>query len=178
MQTRPRVFSFILTLVVICLGTLTGCKHSVAPLAPDAPLSEQDRTQILEAVNSLANAWLAGDKKGVLAHYTEDAVLIPHHGEEPSVGIKAIERYWFNPLFPPIKVNRMDNQVQEISGSGNWAFVRGRGKLQYVFMNIEYDNVGNFFQVFRRTPEGWKIFRHVWTDPVPQQKQSSQPPMQ
>lgn len=175
MKNGFSTFAKLLTATLLCGIALTSCQRQPAPLAPDEPLSEQDRTALLEAVNSLANAWLARDKERILSHYTTDAVLIPHHGEEPSVGIKAIERYWFNPLFPPIEVRRMDNQVQEISGSGNWAFVRGRGQLDYVFQNIEYNNVGNFFQVFRRTPDGWKIYRHVWTDPVPRQKQETQP---
>lgn len=156
-----------------CLLFLLGlsffsCVNSPSPSA-EKPISVEDQTAIVEACNSLANAWLAGNKEAVLSHYTFDAVLIPHHGDEQIEGKDNIERYWFNPMFAPPKVNRMDNHVIEVVGSGDWAFARGRGMLDYVFQNVPYSNTGNFFHVFRRTPDGWKIFRHVWTDPVPQQ---------
>ena len=157
----------------ISLAFLSACGQQPNGNAPEAALTEADKLAIIEKCNSLANAWLAGDKNRILYHYTWDAVLIPHHGEEQIVGRDAINRYWFNPLYSPPKVNRMDNNVLEVTGSGNYAFVRGRGMLDYEFQNVHYSNTGNFFHVFRRNNNGdWEIFRHIWTDPVPQQKQA------
>ncbi len=150
----------------------SACGQNGEQSPQESPLTEEDKLAIMEKVNSLTNAWLAGDKDRIIFHYTWDAVLIPHHGEEQIVGRDAIERYWFNPLYAPPKVHRMDNNVLEVTGAGNYAFVRGRGMLDYEFQNVHYSNTGNFFHVFRRTQNGWEIFRHVWTDPVPQQKQA------
>lgn len=160
-----------LALLLTVFIFLSACGQRNTTDCTDRPLSDADKLTIMEKCNSLANAWLAGDKDRILFHYSWDAVLIPHHGEQQIVGRDAIESYWFNHQYEPPKVHRMENNVLEVTGAGNYAFVRGRGMLDYEFQNVHYSNVGNFFQVFRRNGKEWEIFRHVWTDPVPEQKQ-------
>jgi hypothetical protein len=45
--------------------------------------------------------WMAGDADGVMALFTEDATLVPHHGDQPIKGHDAIRYFWFNPDYAP-----------------------------------------------------------------------------
>jgi hypothetical protein len=40
-------------------------------------------------------SWLSNDPDGVRSCFTQDAVLMPHHGLEPIMGMKAINEFWF-----------------------------------------------------------------------------------
>jgi ketosteroid isomerase-like protein len=63
----------------------------------------------LQAVNEAYRAaWLAGDSAAVLRLFAPDAVLLPHHGDPPVVGLPAIRAFWWPPDAPPTVVTNMD----------------------------------------------------------------------
>lgn len=127
--------------------------------------TQDDEAMVRNLSQQYVAAWLAGDADAVLALYAPDAVLIPHHGDEPVVGLENIRLFWFNPAYPPTRVLKMENTAVEADGSGDMAFVRGTGYLEYEYQNQRFSNQGNFIQIFKRGPNGWKIYRHIWNDP-------------
>jgi ketosteroid isomerase-like protein len=148
------------SLILFALTFIFGCQPKQPVYTPE------DEAAVRGLCQQYAAAWLAGDAGGVLALYAPDAVLIPHHGEEPVTGKENIRLFWFNPDYPPTRVLKMENTIVEADGSGGMAFVRGVGYLEYEFQNQRYSNRGNFVQIFKRGPDGWKIFRHIWNDPL------------
>ncbi len=146
---------------LIALSIILGCqtKQNV--------FTANDEAAVRALCQQYNAFWLAGDSaSGILDLYAPDAVLIPHHGEDPIAGKENIRLFWFNPDFPPTRVLKMENTIVEAGGSGDMAFVRGVGYLEYEFQNQRYSNQGNFLQIFKRGPNGWKIFRHIWNDPL------------
>lgn len=103
----------------------------------------------LRAVNNAyRTAWLAGDSAAVLRLFAADAVLLPHHGDPPVVGLDAIRRFWWPAGSPPTTITAL-----EISTEG--ASVNG----------------GTYLMVLRRgSPGGWVITHRMWDDRVPVQE--------
>jgi hypothetical protein len=59
-------------------------------------------TRGVRAVNEAYRvAWLAGDSAAVLRLLAPDAVLLPHLGDPPVVGLAAIRDFWWSPDAPP-----------------------------------------------------------------------------
>ena len=146
--------------LLFALTLMVGCQPKLSVYTAD------DEAAVRAICQQFNIAWLAGNSDDVLALYTPDAVLIPHHGEKPIAGKENIRQYWFNPEYPPTRVLKMENTIAEAEGSGDMAFVRGTGYLEYEFQHQRYSNRGNFVQIFKRSSNGWKIFRHIWNDPL------------
>src|SRR5215813_12487789 len=79
---------FILSLQYIP-SSAAGVKHR------DEELTDADQKAIKATIEAYRTAWLTNDSKGVLATFTDDAVLQPAHGSPAIVGITPIEKYWF-----------------------------------------------------------------------------------
>ncbi len=124
---------------------------------------DQEELKILD--QSYANAWKAGDNKAVLSLFTTDAVLIPHHGDQPIVGKEAIQDFWFNPKYPPTLVPEWNRVPYEIIINGDVGIVRGRSKLVW-----EYDGVRttipeqNYVLIAFKKDNQWKIKWLTWND--------------
>lgn len=148
-----------LSIVLLAAGVLS-CH-------PDATFfTSADDAAVREVNQRYVDAWLANDADEVLSLFTDDAVLIPHHGDLPVVGIDGIRMFWFNPDYPPSKILEMENTIDEVEGSKNLAFTRGRGRLVYEFDGMTYSNSGNYLNIFKRSGDGWRIYRRTWNDPV------------
>jgi uncharacterized protein (TIGR02246 family) len=161
--------------------TLTGVALLAAVVAcaedetEDAPLSSGDIAAIRELSEAYTGAWLADDSASVLATFTDDAVLMPHHGAPVVEGLDAIRRQFWPPDVPPARVTAFTMEPVEISGSGDLAYARGTISLTFSFESDgvmqTLSNAGNYLMIVRRQPEGaWKIARYIWNDPVPQQE--------
>ena len=99
-----------------------------------------------------------------------DAVFIPHHGDAPFEGAKAIrENYWPSGS-TGTPIDTFDREATEVGGSGNMGFVRGRFTLEFTFEDegeqMTYSNTGNYLLIATRTGEGWKMKQLTWNDPV------------
>jgi len=144
-------------LLIIC-----SCK------APDQNLfSDQDRAAVQQLRNQYTQAWLDSDSAAVMSCLTDDAVLIPHHGDAQIEGKDAIRAFWWPPQSPSTQVTTFTSEISEVSGFGDLAYVRGRFQLNFDYDTLSYSNQGNFLNVIVRTPGGWKLSRLIWNDPLP-----------
>jgi uncharacterized protein (TIGR02246 family) len=143
-----------------------------------AELSPADRAAVEERLRTYADAWRANDAGRVVANFTGDAVLMPHHGFEPVVGLAAIKRFWFPADSPPTRVTRFDRTADEIVGTGDMAFVRGHFVLEYRYgepgNEKKLRNAGTFIALLRKRSGQWLITHHMWDDP-PVQPNVTQP---
>lgn len=120
---------------------------------------EQEDFAALRALDqAYATEWIDGDADGVMALFTEDATIVPHHGDAPIKGREAIRNFWFNPDYPPTAVPEWRREATEIFVSGDMGVVRGRSRLVW-----EYDGTrttipeGNYVIVARRGEKAWRI---------------------
>jgi len=124
-----------------------------------------DREALRALDQSYALEWLEGDAEGVLALFTDDATLVPHHGDAPIVGKEAIADFWFNPDYSPTVVPEWSREPAEILVMGDVGVVRGRARLVW-----EYEGTrttipeGNYVMIAVRTGDGWRIRMLTWND--------------
>ncbi len=114
---------------------------------------------------SYAKEWIEGDADGVMALFTQDATLVPHHGDDPIKGHEAIRNFWFNPDYPPTVIPNWTREPAEFFISGDVGVVRGAARLVW-----EYDGTrttipnGNYVLVAVRREQGWRIRMLTWND--------------
>ena len=134
-----------------------------------AELCPADRAAVEERLRTYVDAWVANDAARVVANFTTDAVLMPHHGVEPLVGLAAIKRFWWPADSPPTTVTRFDRTADEIVGTGDMAFVRGHFVLEYRYgepgKEKKRRNAGTFIALLRKRSGQWLITHHMWDDP-------------
>ena len=129
----------------------------------------------LRAVNEAYRAaWLAGDSAAVLRLFASDAVLLPHHGDPPVVGLAAIQAFWWPPDGPPTTVTSMDITTDGAEVTADQGVLWGRFALAFSFeMNGQQRslrNAGTYLMVLRRQADReWRITHRMWDDPVAQQ---------
>ncbi|HTO88503.1 MAG TPA: SgcJ/EcaC family oxidoreductase [Thermoanaerobaculia bacterium] len=144
---------------------------SRAASAESRALSSSDEAKIQAVLESYRQAWLAGDAEGVLRLFTREAVLLPHHGVEPVVGIEAVRAFWFPPG-PPVTVTELTQIVDQIGGSCDLAYVRGHSRVTWITgKGIDAktsSNAGTNLTLLRRETDGsWRITHQMWDDPLP-----------
>jgi uncharacterized protein (TIGR02246 family) len=128
--------------------------------------NDQEDVAALKALDqAYAAEWTKGSADGVMALFTDDATLVPHHGDAPIKGDEAIRQFWFNPEYGPTVVPEWRRESVEIFVSGDTGVVRGRARLVW-----EYDGVrttipdGNYVMIAARQAEGWRIRLLTWND--------------
>ena len=145
-----------LWLAVLLLAVLTG------------PACGDDASDIVALENldaAYAARWKTGDADAVMALFTDDATLVPHHGDPPVVGEQAIRQFWFNPDYPPTTVVEWTRRPAEVIVSGDVGIVRGRSSLVW-----EYDGTrttipeGNYVMIAERHDGRWLIRMLTWND--------------
>lgn len=126
---------------------------------------EHDEAALRALDQAYATAWMDGDADDVIALFTEDATLVPHHGDAPVKGHEAIRDGWFNPDYPPTVVPEWIREPAEVFVSGDIGVVRGRARLVW-----EYDGTrttipeGNYVMIAVRQDKGWRIRLLTWND--------------
>ena len=144
--------TFLITAVFLIAG----------PLLAD---EEQDKAALLALDQAYASEWMTGDADSVMALFTDDATLVPHHGDTPIEGNESIRDFWFNPDYPPTVVPEWPREAKEVFVLGDVGVVRGRAGLVW-----EYDGTRttipemNYVLIAVRTGEGWKIRMLTWND--------------
>ena len=138
----------------------------IVVMAWPAIADEQTDIAALKALDqAYASTWMSGDADAVMALFTDDATLVPHHGDAPIKGHDAIRQFWFNPDYPPTIVPEWTRDAQEVFVSDDVGIVRGRARLVW-----EYEGVrttipeGNYVIVAVRSDAGWKIRMLTWND--------------
>ena len=158
----------IMTVLVAGLGLLPVL------VAPNNGLSAADAAKIRQVHVRYQEAWLKGDADGVRSLFTEDCVLLPHHGDPPRVGKKEMDLFWFPPDAPPTTVTKLVLTLKSIGGDGLIAHVWGTDEVAWTTVQggkpAVASNKGTFLNILRKQPNGeWKISHHMWDDPVSQQ---------
>jgi uncharacterized protein (TIGR02246 family) len=138
-------------------------------LAP-AGLGAPDRSRIEAVLAEYRVGWLANDAERVMRLFSEDAVLMPHHGVEPRIGKAAARAFWFPASGPPTTVTLFEQKLDEISGSGDIAWVRGHSRVEWTSGTgaeaKQSGNAGTFLAILRRQPGGsWLVAVLMWDDP-------------
>jgi uncharacterized protein (TIGR02246 family) len=152
------------------LTLLVACQSEAGVRSPGAELSR------LKAVNDAYRAaWLAGDSAAVLRLFAPDAVLLPHHGDPPIVGLDAIRAFWWPPNTAPTTVTTLDVITDGAEVNGHLGTLWGRFVLAFSFETggqvRSVRNAGTYLMVLRRQSEDsrWRITHRMWDDPVAQQ---------
>jgi uncharacterized protein (TIGR02246 family) len=146
-------------------------RAAVAPNCPEFAPADADAVRLANL--AYTSAWLANDAEAVMRLFTEDAVLIPHHGVAPVEGKPAVRRHFWPPNSSFFRVDSFRMTPAEIGGCGDLAFARGRFSLQFTTeaggKRQTLSNEGNYLMVFRRREGQWLISRYIWNDPPPRQ---------
>jgi len=145
----------------------------IATTSCNAAFSQADIQKIKQTIGTYRSGWLDGNPTTVQSTFDKDAVLLPHHGDRPVVGIEAIKSYWWPKNATATKIVRLDITVDEIGGDGCYAFVRGNDSVEWVTATSageqKYANAGTYLNVMRKQPDGtWRILQHMWDDPANQ----------
>jgi uncharacterized protein (TIGR02246 family) len=141
-----------------------------ARAADAVPLSSADREAVQAVNDAYRKAWLANDAEGVRRLFTDDAVLLPHHGVDPVKGMRAINDFWWPADAPPTAITRLEMTAQEVGGQGDIAYILGQAEVAWTGSNgggdKSFSNRGTYLSILRRQPDGeWKITHHMWDDP-------------
>ncbi len=125
-----------------------------------------DEDQLRSLVVKYDNGWVESDISMVMSCFSEEGVIIPHHGGQPIEGWNNIQEYWFpNNQFVG-KVDTMESTIDEIRIYGQQGYVRGRFNLVFNNDGNTYRNEGNYLMVCEKDKE-WKIKVRIWNDPIP-----------
>lgn len=137
-------------------------------------LNRDEITSIRKVMESYRNAWLANDVEGVLGCFTQDAVLMPHHGVEPVEGMKAIREFWFPDTMAKTTILKFVRSVDEVGGEGGIAHMRGHGEVAWRVEGkgaaVEWRTHGTYLAILKKQGNGkWLITHMIWDD-VPNER--------
>lgn len=155
-------------LAVLSLATASS------PAAGKPDLKASDRDAIHAVHEAYRVAWLSNDAHGVRQTLSQNAVLLPHHGVEPVVGMEAINRFWWPEEGPPTTVTRFEVTYDEIDGNAEFGYVRGKSRVEWIVeekgQRRKFSNAGTFLTLLRKQADGsWRITHQMWDDPPNQE---------
>jgi ketosteroid isomerase-like protein len=131
-----------------------------------ASLTAADRAAILRLDSTFVQGWLRDDTTAALSIWAPDAVLHPPYS--PAVtGVPAIRAYWWPTDGSTTKITKFERQIDEVAGSGDVAYIRGRSELGWVYSKAgkSQSQTGRSASIMiaRRDSSGaWKLSRSVW----------------
>lgn len=112
-------------------------------------------------------AYRAGDVDRLEMLYTDDAVLMPP--DQPAVSGKAAVDTWHDKFFQQFTLDEVSLPADEIVLAGQWAYVRGHGRMTARGRNQQPLTVsGKFIEIWKRQEGGgWKWARMIWNLDAP-----------
>ena len=114
------------------------------------------------------DAWFTPDPEtAVMALFTQEAVILPHHGVEPRTGHTRIREFWFPPSFASFELLEFTMAAEHVDGCGQIAYAWGRQSLSWKTKGAPEvtSNAGTFLMVARLGAGRWLIERLMWDDP-------------
>ncbi|MGA8222962.1 MAG: SgcJ/EcaC family oxidoreductase [Candidatus Acidiferrales bacterium] len=137
-------------------------------------LSAADTAAIRSVLQHYREGWLAGDADAVRRTFTQDAVLLPHHGVPPVVGMAAINEFWFPTSSTKTTITKFLQTIDELAGDESLAYVRGRSEVEWTLEDggkaQSWRNAGNFLAVLKKQADGkWLVSHLIWDDAPNQQ---------
>lgn len=148
--------------IIIAAAVFTAC----GPAAGSFTMEDERAVRALE--EAYRAAWLANDSAGVMSVLSEDAVLMPA-GVQPLRGDSAIRRFWWPADGSRTTITSYELTLEEVEGSADLAFVRGRGDLAFTYRSPEGEvshltSRAVHLSLARRDPDGeWRIARRIWS---------------
>jgi ketosteroid isomerase-like protein len=119
----------------------------------------------IEAVNvQFADAFARRDVAALGSLYATDAQAFPP-GLGPVAGRASIQDMWKGFLAMP--VGRIQLRTIEVDGNGETAWEEGRYTL--VGQNGATMDDGKYVVIWKHQPDGWKLYRDIWSSNTPQQ---------
>jgi uncharacterized protein (TIGR02246 family) len=168
---RPQTIQALrLRLLPLCILLLTMASVVFAGTDKARSISPSDVAAIRAVVERYRTSWLAGDADAVRACFTQNAVLLPHHGTQPVVGMNAINEFWFPTGSSRTTITRFVQKIDELAGEGTLAYVRGRSEVAWTVeadgKSQDWRNAGNFLAILKKQADGkWLISHLIWDDP-------------
>lgn len=130
--------------------------------------SAAERRALIALDQAYVEHWARNDAEGVMALFTETAVLLPHHGDTPRVGAQEIRDLWFPADAPVTTVTRFEHRVSDAEVEGDRGVLWGRFDLGFEDDGQHYAYEGNYLLVGAKGPDGaWRITHLTWNDPPP-----------
>lgn len=136
--------------------------------SPGPSFTAEDEAAVRALEEAYRTAWLANDSAAVMATLEPDAVLMPA-GMEPLAGDAAIRSYWWPDDGSRTTITAYDITVDEVEGAGDLAYLRGRGALEFTYVDpagdaSELTSRAVHLSVARRGADGaWRIARRAWS---------------
>ena len=112
--------------------------------------------------------WLVNDSAAVMATLDPAAVLMPA-GVAPLVGDSAIRAFWWPDDGSVTTITGYDITVDEVAGSGDLAWLRGRADLRFTYVapagdTSDITSRAAHLSIARRGEDGeWRIVRRAWS---------------
>jgi len=136
----------------------------------DVSFSRDEQIAVQAVLEHYRDGWLSGSVDAVRSTFTTDAVLMPHHGVLPVVGITAINEFWWPATSAKTTITRFAQTIDEVGGEGRIAFLRGRSDVAWTIENHagaeKWQNRGNFMALLRKQTNGKLLITHfIWDDP-------------
>jgi uncharacterized protein (TIGR02246 family) len=158
------------SIAIACLAVLALIFEGTTPgFANALSLSASDRAEIQAVLEHYRSGWLSGDADAVRSTFASDAVLIPHHGVAPVVGMVSINQFWWPASSAKTIITRFRQTLDEIGGDRNIAYVRGRSEVAWRIedgrVTESWHNAGNFMALLQHTDGKWRISHLMWDDP-------------
>lgn len=128
-------------------------------------LSGPDIAAVSAVNEAYVQGWLNDRPDDIMKLFADDAVLIPQ-GSAPVRGTEAIKKFFW-PEGSPTKIAQFTTTINEIGGSGDFAFVRGTYSFTVQFqmkgMMTPRPNEGNYLMLLHRQLKGgWLITHRMW----------------
>ena len=122
-----------------------------------APSAEEAQAAITEAIDLWEAAWNAGDAAGMVALYTDDAMLLPPGGEP--VSHEAIQAFWQDAIDEQAGV-QIALETLEVDSYGDVAIEVG----SYVFTDADGGHIdhGKYVVMWKNVDGSWRLTRDIW----------------
>lgn len=147
----------------------------VATLGQSGCTKKNHQAEVAELKSALeargtqfSDAFSKRDIAGIGALYAADAEALPP-GLAPVRGRLAIQDMWKGLLSMP--VGRMQFTTLEVDGNGATAWESGRYTLMAT--NGSTMDQGKYIMVWKHGPDGWQLYRDMWSSDTPQQGAAS-----
>jgi uncharacterized protein (TIGR02246 family) len=159
-------FLFCAAMVLACLSVPAA---SAAPTPPAVVLSPRDALSIRAVMERYRITWLSNDADQVRSVFTPDAVIMPHHGLAPAVGMKAINDFWFPAGAAKTTILKYVRPIDEVGGDAALAYVRGRSEIAWKVEDKgkteNWKTSGSYLAVLMKQSDGqWRITHMIWDD--------------
>ncbi|MEO0558607.1 MAG: nuclear transport factor 2 family protein [Bacteroidota bacterium] len=128
----------------------------------------EDKANVQSLEEAYRTGWIANDSAAVMATLAPEAVLMPA-GVEPLVGDSAIRQYWWPDDGSQTVIESYETVVDEVEGSGDLAYLRGRGSLAFTYRDTvgtvsSLSSESTHLSIARRGEDGsWEIIRRAWS---------------